>query len=147
MVSVVKVFIRHVDEAALLFKALEGDAQATNQVIQCLASIDPHERQMMQETMHDLADRNLVSHLLGCLANQRWNGHRDCDRRADAETSERIDQAIIAVLKQDEYAWEDAIKESVLREALHDPDPHRRRAAAFLLGLRGRDEVIPSLAG
>ncbi len=147
MVSVVKVSIRHADEAALLFRALEGDAQATNQVIQYLASIDPHERQIMQETMHDLADRNLVSHLLGCLANQRWNGHRDCDRRADADTSKQIDQAIIAVLNQDEYAWENSIKESVLREALHDPDPHRQQAAAFLLGLRGHDEVIPTLAG
>jgi HEAT repeat protein len=145
MVAVERVFFRHDLESQLLNRALEGDAQAANRVFQYLSSEDPKDRQAMQETMHDLADNNLCSHLLSCLALQRWGDHRDCELRADAEASERIDAAIVTMLTQDEYEWETAIKEGVLREAFNSPEPHLRQAAAFILGLRGAVDVIPVL--
>jgi hypothetical protein len=145
MVAVERVLIRHEREAHLLSQALEGNAQAANEVIRAFSSTDPVLRQAMQQTMHDMMDANLCMHLVSCLGTQRWDEHRDCEQRADAHASDCIDEAIIAVLSQDEYEWETAIKDSVLRKALKHDDGRLRQAAAFVLALRGDAEMIPAL--
>jgi hypothetical protein len=99
----------------------------------------------MQQTMHDLMDANLCMHLTSCLGTQRWDDHRDSEQRADPHASECIDETIIAVLSEDEYVWEAAIKDSVLREALKAADERVGQAAAFLLALRGDVDMIPAL--
>jgi HEAT repeat protein len=137
--------VRHVAEAVLLKQALEGDSIAANNVVQYLSSPDPHLRQIMQKTIHDTPNANLWRHMLTCLAVQRWDDHRDCDKRSDPEASQRIDESIIEVFVEDEGNLERTIKETVLYDALVDPDTQVRHAAACLVGMRGDPQAIPLL--
>lgn len=145
MVLTDKVSIRHPAEAELLERALQGDDRAVNKVFLYLSSSNPHLRQIMQETIHDIASADLWEHLLSCLGAQCWQEHRDSDRRVDQEASQRIDQSIARVFTQDEYEYEGATKEAVLRKALSAPQAEIRYAAAYLLGLRGDKQMIPLL--
>lgn len=145
MVSAEKASIRHEQEARLLNKALEGDLQAANNVVQYLGTTDADLLLSIKQTLHDLFDTNLGAHLLSCLGIHRWDGQRDCESRADPDVSERIDQSVIAVLVEDEFEWETPIKVSVLRLGLQDPEPRKRQAAAVVLGMRGDASVIPAL--
>jgi hypothetical protein len=106
--------LRHLAEAKLLKHALDGDTRAANDVLIYLSSTNPNLRLIMQNTIHDLADDRIWGNLLRCLALNRWNDHLDCERRADSESSQRIDSAIIEVFTQDENEHEKKIKESVL---------------------------------
>lgn len=140
-----KISIRHPAEAELLEQALQGDDRAINKVFLYLSSSNPHLRQIMQETIHDIASADLWEHLLSCLGAQSWQEHRDSDRRVDQEASQRIDQSITRVFTQDEYDNEGATKEAVLRKALSASQAEIRYAAAYLLGLRGDKQMIPLL--
>lgn len=137
--------IRHISEAYLVRHGLEGDASSASQVIQQLNSTRSNERRVMIETLHDLADPELCTHLLQCLALQRWDQHRDCDLRADPQASERIDQAIIEFFREDEDPIEKTAKEKILSEALGAAEPAVRHAAAYLLGQRGDPRGLPVL--
>lgn len=140
-----KVSIRHPAEAELLEQALQGDDRAVNKVFLYLSSSNPRLRQIMQETIHDIASADLWEHLLSCLGAQCWQEHRDSDRRVDQEASQRIDQSIAKVFVEDEYNNEGATKEAVLHQALSAPQAEIRYAAAYLLGLRGDKQMIPLL--
>lgn len=141
MVTVERVLIRHENEAQLLSKALAGDASSIHAVLQYLCAKDPDQRQVMQQTMHDLMDANLCMHLTSCLATQRWAGRRDGPR-----TSECFDEAILSVMTTDEYVWEGAIKVSVLHAAMQRSDTRMRLATICILGMRGEVQMIPALA-
>ena len=137
--------IRHPSEAEILEQALAGDNPAVNKTFIYLSSSNPNLRQLMKESVHDIASEPLWQNLLSCLAVQCWEDHRDSERRIDQEASQQIDLSIIEVFSQDEYEGEAEAKESVLREALNDTRPEIRYAAAFLLGMRGDKDVIPTL--
>lgn len=138
--------IRHAEAAYLIRQALAGDTQAINASIRQLSSADTDLRKRMIETLRDFADKILCQHLLQCLALQSWGQHRDCDLRSEPEASERIDQALIEFFTVDEGEPDKNAKETVLFEALDQPETQIREAAACLLGLRGHTQVIPSLA-
>ncbi len=145
MVLADKVSVRHPAEAEMLEQALKGDDRAVNKIFLYLSSSNPHLRQIMRDTIHDIASTDLWEHLLSCLGAQCWQDHRDSDRRVDQEASQRIDQSIAEVFTHDEYEGEAQIKEAVLRKALSAPQAEIRYAATYLLGLRGDKQMIPLL--
>ena len=51
--------LRHSAEAELVGRALQGDAQAANQLLTSLSSTNPHLVQIMLETIRDLPDPRL----------------------------------------------------------------------------------------
>jgi len=138
--------LRHLAEAKLLKNALDGDTRAANDVLIYLSSTNPNLRLIMQNTIHDIADDRIWGKLLRCLVLNRWNDHLDCERRADSESSQRIDSAIIEVFTQDENEHEKKIKESVLLALLENSDAIIRQAAAFILGMRGDAVAFSGLA-
>lgn len=146
MIGTNEMTVRHTFESEILRNALNGDMQAAKKSLRYLSSANPHLCQIMQETIHDLGDAQIWHNLLRCLALHRWNDQVDCNRRSDPNASKRIDQSIIEVFTQDETEWEGPMKEDVLQKALDDPEPRIRRAASYLLGLRGDLRAIPVLA-
>lgn len=137
---------RHVAEAELLHRALEGDVQAANRALQYLSSNDHNLRRLMQETLYDVNDSRVWRHLLRCLALRRWGDQQDCDRRSDPLASQRIDRSIVEVFIEDAGETDKLAKETILRNGLDDPEMHIRQACAYLLGMRGELEAIPQLA-
>jgi len=124
---------------------LDGDAQAANDVLIYLSSTNPNLRQIMQNTIHDLGDERIWGNLMQCLAFNRWNDHLDCERRADSESSQRIDSAIIEVFTHDENEHEKKIKESLLLALIENADAIIRQSAAFILGMRGDHAAFSGL--
>lgn len=137
--------VRHPAEAELLQGALTGESLAVNKVFLYLSSANPNLRQLMQESIHDIASENLWQHLLRCLAIHCWEEYQDSIQRVDQESWQRIDQSITEVFSQDEYEAEHIFKETILYTSLDDSRPEIRYAATYLLGLRGVVEVIPLL--
>jgi len=138
--------IRHLAEAKMLKNALDGNTESANEALIYLSSTNPNLRQIMQNTIHDLADDRIWSNLLRCLAVNRWNDHLDCERRASSDSSQRIDSAIIEVFIQDENEDEKKIKESVLLALIENSDPIIRQAAAFIFGKRGNPVAFSGLS-
>jgi HEAT repeat protein len=142
MTAIDKPTVRHTAETGKLKRALEDDAQAANGALKFLSSRNPFLRQIMQETIHDMGDPRIWDKLLRSLAFHRWDDHVDCERRADPEASERIDQSVTEVFILDESEWEKHTKEATLLEALNSPESQLRQAAAYLLGLRCDPQAI-----
>ena len=115
-----KVKVRHSAETEMLGRALAGDADAADKLLQSLSSVNLHLVQIMQETIHDLQDGRIWAQLLKCLATQRWDDHLDCMRRSDPEASARIDRSVFEVFRDDEGDWERKVKEAVLQRGLDD---------------------------
>jgi HEAT repeat protein len=136
---------RHSGESALLMDALQGSCSAANKVLMYLSSTNPYLRQIMEETIRDHPQVDVWQHLLHCLAQQRWNDQRDCERRADRYASHRIDLSITEVFLKDENENERAVKMRLLLETLSDTDILMRQTAACLLGQRGDARAIPVL--
>jgi HEAT repeat protein len=145
MVLIDRTVIRHSVEASLLKQALAGDSLAVNKIFLYLSSDNPHLRQIIQESIHDIASAKLWKHLLKSLAIHSWEDGQNSEQRVDQEASQRIDQAIAEVFTQDEYVGEHQAKEAVLKEALNNPRPEIRYAAAYILGLRGDTSMVPLL--
>lgn len=145
MVHIDEITLRHPAEALLLKQALVGDSQAVNKIFLYLSTANPSLRQNMQESIHDVASKNLWQHLLRFLAIHYWEDDQNSDQRVDQEASQRIDQSIADAFAQDEYEWERQVKEAVLRNALKDPRAEIRYSAIYLLGLRGDKGMIPLL--
>lgn len=143
---------RYPAQMVLLHRALEGDTQAANGILQYLSSDNPSLRQIMLATLHDAGQAEIWQHLLHCLALQRWGGAYaadmpvDCERRSDPEASHQIDRSIVEAFLSDEWESEPGLKTAVLRQALDSESGPVRFAAAYLLGLRGAPESIPTLA-
>ena len=137
---------RHQAEAELLQKALDGDMPSVNKVLKYLSSSNKFLRRIMQEAIHDFEDQELWKKLLHCLAVQQWNDQQDCPRRVEVEASKRIDLSIEEIFVEDESAWEEEIKDSVLQDALGDESRQLRWTGAYLLGMRGDLKMIPFLA-
>lgn len=137
---------RHPVETEMLKQAIEGDVSAANRALKYLSSANPTLRQLMQEAIYDLADYQLWTKLLNCLALQRWDDHLDCERRSDLTASQRIDQSIIEIFIEDVSEEDKSIKESALVSGLNDLIPQVQQTAAYLLGLRGDERAIPVLS-
>lgn len=136
----------HIIETDLLRQALDGDIHAANKTLKYLSSTNPHLCKIMQNAIHDLKTAQIWPKLLDCLALHRWNDQLDCERRSDPAASSRIDQAIIEVFLEDRNGWETPYKEEILKQALTDPIPRIRYAAAYLLGLRGDLSAVEGLS-
>lgn len=138
-------------EVEVLHAALGGDKTAINRVLQYLSSSNERLKQIMQVSIREVGEPQLWRALLGCLAWQRWGLVRtkeaepDCERRSDPQASRRIDESITEVFVGDTSERERAIKESVLQEALEHSGWSIRRAASYLLALRGEADMIPWL--
>ncbi len=141
-----KTTIRHPVEADMLKRALEGDAQSANKVLVFLSSTNPSLRQIMQETIYDLANSQIWRNLLRCFAMQRWGDHPDYKRLSAPVSLERFDQSIIEIFTQDQGEQDTRWKEDTLLERIDDPEPRIRQAVGYLLGLRGDLRAIPALA-
>lgn len=134
------------DETEILHCALKGNLQAINKTLDCLSS--PYFCRTMQEAIHEMGDSRIWNHLLHLLGLGCWDGH---ELRAlennDLKAYKRIDQSIVEVFIEDKNAWEKQVKEELLRNTLNmnNPEPLIRQAAAYLLGLRGEQQVIPVL--
>jgi HEAT repeat protein len=137
--------LRHKAEAGLVERALNGDVLAANTVFNYLSSTNPHLRQIMKETLHELQDDRLWRHLLRCLALQRWDDQLDCERRHDPEASARIDASICEAFVEDTSEADRELKLIVLREGMAHSDTRLRHAAAYLLGHRKDPRAIPIL--
>ncbi len=137
---------RHPVETEMLKQAIEGDVSAANRALKYLSSANPTLRQLMREAIYDLADYQLWTKLLNCLALQRWDDHLDCERRSDLTASQRIDQSIIEIFIEDVSEEDKSIKESALVSGLNDLIPQVQQTAAYLLGLRGDERAIPVLS-
>ncbi len=138
--------LRHPSEAKMLKRALDGDTQAANDALVYLSSANPSLREIMRKTIHDIADDRIWGNLLRCLALKRWDDHLDCERRSDADSSQRIDRAIIEVFSLDESELEGKSKDAALLEFIEDADSNIRQTAAYVLGLRGDTRAIAGLA-
>ena len=81
------------------------------------------------------------------LATHCWNAGFYSDRCYEKDGSKTIDQSILKVFILDEYELETFEKESILSEALENPDQmiRIRQAAACLTGMRGDLRAIPIL--
>jgi HEAT repeat protein len=139
------IYVQHKAEVGLLQRALDGDTLAANTVFNYLSSTNPHLRQIMEETLHELQDDRLWRHLLRCMALQRWDDQLDCERRHDPEASARIDNAICEAFVTDTSDEDRELKLIVLREGMAHSDARLRYAAAFLLGLRKDPRAVPIL--
>ena len=129
---------RHPAEAQLLHRALAGHPLAIDSVLGQLGSSNRWLQQIMQETIRDSAERSLWQRLLECLALHHWADYADCLRRADHETSERLDAALTQLFVEDEEGTaSQPLKLAVLHEGLNYQECRIRSAAAALLGLRG----------
>jgi len=136
----------HPVETDILRQAIEGDLQAANKTLKYLSSTNPHLCKIMQDAIHDLKSTKIWPRLLKCLALHRWDDHLDCERRSDPAASSRIDQAIIEAFIEDQNGWETPYKDKLLKQAMSDPEPRIRYAAAYLLGLRGDMSAIDGLS-
>lgn len=145
MVGMDNTELRYAVVASSLKQALDGDNQAVNKIFLYLSSENPHLRQIIKESIHDVASPDLWRHLLKSLAIHSWEQGLNSEQHVDQEASQRIDQSIVEVFTQDEYEGERQAKEAVLKQALDDPRLEMRYAAACLLGLRGEVEIIPVL--
>jgi hypothetical protein len=146
MIGIRKSVCRHEAETEMLVRALEGDLDSLNQVLNYLSSENKYLRKIMQEAIRDFSDPKIWDGLLHCLAEHRWQGHPDCLRREQAQASERIDLSIEEVFVTDEYSWEKQIKEQVLCRSLAEDSQALSWTGAYLLGLRGNLDVIPTLS-
>lgn len=136
--------LHHPMEAKLLMQALDGDIQSAYSVLRYL-SASPDLCQIIQETIHDVSDYRAWSSLLHYLAFGYWDGQPLYSQPPDEVVSQRIDQSIAEIFISDEDEHEGAAKEAILLDALESPEPQLRRAAAYLLGLRGDPRAIPYL--
>ena len=143
MIETSETACRHQAEAELLQKALDGDMPSVNKVLKYLSSSNKFLRRIMKEAIHDFEDQELWNKLLHCLAVQQWNDQQDCPRRAEVEASKRIDLSIEEIFVENESAWEQEIKDSVLQDALANERLQLRWTGAYLLGLRGDLNMIP----
>lgn len=137
--------IRHIGVAELVMRALEDDCPAASDVLRYLSSTNPHLRQMMLETLHDLPDERVWSKLLACLALHQWSAMVNCERLTDPVAANRIDQAVRELFLNDESALERDRKMAALCAGMDDSGGQIRLAAAYLLGLRGDPAAIPVL--
>jgi len=138
--------IRHPKQGKLVLKAADGQAKAVNDVLMYLSSANPNLCRIMQETVHDCCEGEIWGILLACLATHHWSFGINSDRRGYSEASKRIDLSIIEVFLIDEHEFETVIKEEVLSQALEDPEPKMRQAAAYIAGMRGDIRAVPILA-
>ncbi len=138
--------LRHPAEAQFMKYILEHDSQAVQDFLNKLSSTDVQRCKVLQETIHDLNDPFIWYHLLHYLALHRWDNQAFSNLRIGSVAQERIDQAIVEVLTQDENNDENPIKDSVLHEALAHPEDQLQYAAAYLLGLRYDPRAISILA-
>jgi HEAT repeat protein len=146
VIGVRKSVSRHKAAKEMLIRALEGDLNSVNQVLNYLSSSNKYLRRIMLEAMHDFLDPRLWERLLYCLAEHHWEGHPDCARRQQAEASERIDLSIEEAFVTDENGWEKRYKEDVLLSSLEDKAQEVRWTGAYLFGLRGHLDIIPILS-
>jgi HEAT repeat protein len=146
MIGVRKIVCQHEAENVMLIRALEGDLNSVNQILNYLSSSNKYLRRIMQDAIHDFSDQKIWDRLLQCLAEHRWEDHPDCVRRKDMEASERIDLSIEELFVSDENDWEKQFKEQALRRSSEEDSQALRWTKAYLLGLRGHLEVIPILA-
>jgi HEAT repeat protein len=146
MVEAAKPTIRHTAEAELLRRASQGDESAVQQVLQYLSSANPYLRQIMQETLHDLAETRVWGQALGCLAVQRWGGVANSPRLTDPEAWQRADETIQAAFMQDSGPADQAAKQAALLDGLQAAEPTVQQAAAYLLARRGSAAGFAKLA-
>ena len=127
----------------LLEKALQGDQQGIHSVLQYLNAANPDLRHMMQATLHDCQDERVWQSLLECLAYGCWQAYGQVN--ADQATTDQVFQSISEAFVIDESQAERQAKQAVLLPALEDQDLRLRRAAGYILGLRGELRALPAL--
>ena len=133
-------------QSSLIQRAIQGDAQAVQNVLQYLNAASPDLRHIIQAQLHQSGDTRIWQHLLYCLGHGCWQiDETPSPNLPHSETSQRGFQTIVEVFVIDENEQEAADKMQVLRSALSDPDADLRIAAAYLLGLRGEIDALPLL--
>lgn len=137
---------RHAVEAELLTRAVAGDRDAADAILDQLGSDNRWLQQMMLEAISHCADLRLWQRLLLCMALHRWGEHANCRRRADSAASKRIDEAVVRLFVRDDAPEVTPAKLAVLHEGLNDPECRVRSAAASVLGLRGDPQGFNLLA-
>ncbi len=146
MIGVRKSIQRHEAENTMLNRALEGDLESVNQVLNYLSSSNKYLRRIMQEAIHDFLGQRIWDMLLHCLAEHCWEGHPDSIRRNELQSSERIDLSIEELFVKDESGWERRFKDEALLRGLEEESQEVRWTAAYLSGLRGYLDAIPVLS-
>ena len=133
-------------QLSLIQRAIQGDAQAVQNVLQYLNAASPDLRHIIQAQLHQTGDTRIWQHLLYCLGHGCWQiDETPSPNLPHSETSQRGFQTIVEVFVIDENEQEAADKMQVLRSALSDPDADLRIAAAYLLGLRGEIDALSLL--
>lgn len=145
MISIQIEEIRYPYQIKLLSRAIEGDVQAQKNMLNHLSSTNLCLCQMIQETIHELQDTKVWWYLLNIFALHQWIDLLEYDPYTNSKIINRIDQAIIDAFTHDENECEITLKEFVLNQAMDNPEPKLRRAAAYLSGLRGNLDAIPIL--
>ena len=162
----------HIGETNLLERAVSGDSQGIQEVIQYLGSKNINLRRIMGSYLHDSRDPLVWRYLLGLLSIQKWVDALNVlgvkTPLAVSEPSEvplnqipipssRCLQSVAEAFAVDESEEERMIKKDVLNQALEKsggikpqepPNDNARLvryATAYLMALRGELQVIPVL--
>jgi hypothetical protein len=135
-------------QLSLIQRAIQGDAQAMQNVLQYLNAASPDLRHIIQAQLHQAGDTSIWQHLLYCLGHGCWQiDETPSPNLPHSETSQRSFQTIVEVFVIDENEQEAADKMQVLRLALSDADADLRIAAYLrVLGSPATRSAAPPIA-
>jgi HEAT repeat protein len=131
--------------ASDLNRSIEGDSDATYDLLSRLVSDDPETQTETVDLLEETQEPELWRLLLEMLALHTWRGNPIPVAEVTGQDPKRLEFSIRGLFCNIAEAPAQQAKTRLLEESLDHDNPNIRHHAALLLGRRGDEAALPSL--